>query len=69
MKHSLQTLRYNHGVVESRYVQIQGNCLYVYKEWTDADEEVWWGFDKIYDLFDAHTRTYKNNGEYVTLIG
>ncbi len=65
MELSLQALRFNHGVVEERYVEIKNYCLYIYS----AGPQNTWVLDKVYDLFDVHTRTYKNKGEYVTLMG
>ena len=65
MDPSLQTLRYNHGVVEERYVEIKNHCLYIYT----AGPQNTWVLEKVYDLFDAYTRTYKNQGVYVTLMG
>ena len=58
-------LRFNDGRVEDRYIQVHQHCLYVY----NVGPENSWVFDKVYDLFDVHTRTYKNQGVFVTLVG
>ena len=58
-------LRFNSGRVEERYIQVHQNCLYVY----NVGPENSWVFDKVYDLFDVHTRTYKNQDVFVTLLG
>ena len=64
MEPTMQRLRYNNGMVEQRHAQIQRNCLYVY----NAGSQNTWVLDKVYDLFDAHTRTYKNQGVFVTIL-